>query len=322
MALWSGAGAVIAIFISCGFWIASGWPDGATAPMMTAVGFSLFAVQDDPAPSIRSFTCCSILGIAVVAVYLFAVLPRISNVEMLVAMLAPPFVLFGILIARPTTAFVGLALAITTTTLLALQSSYSADFAAFTNTSVSFVIGLMTAAVVTRLVRSVGAEWSARRLMRTNRATLAVAAERRGRRDRTAFAGLMLNRVGLLAPRLAAIPESDLRDVDRLCELRVGLNIIDLRRVRHRLAPQTLRAVDDMLDQLAVACRRHSSGPMPPELLARIDVALTEAMTQSDDDVRGDALIGLVGIRRGLFPDALTYRPEYTDPSTSRILAA
>jgi hypothetical protein len=104
--------------------------------------------------------------------------------------------------------------------------------------------------------------------------------------------------------------------------LRTGLNIIDLRRVRHRLAPQTLRALDDMLDQLAVACRRHSRGPMPSELLARIDVALTEAMTQSDDDVRGDALIGLVGIRRSLFPDALTYQPEYTDPSTSGILAA
>jgi uncharacterized membrane protein YccC len=322
MALWSGAGAVIAILISCGFWIASGWPDGATAPMMAAVGFSLFAVQDDPAPSIHSFACWSILGIAVVAVYLFAVLPRISNVEMLVAMLAPPFVLFGILIARPATAFIGIALAITTATLLALQSSYSADFAAFINSSVSYVIGLTTAAVVTRLVRSVGAAWSAKRLMRTNRATLAVAAERRGRRDRTAFAGLVLNRVGLLAPRYAAIPESDLRDVDRLCELRVGLNIIDLRRVRRRLAPQTLRAVDDMLDQLAVACRRHSSGPMPPELLARIDVALTEAMTQSDDDVRGDALIGLVGIRRGLFPDALTYQPEYTDPSTCRTVAA
>jgi hypothetical protein len=61
---------------------------------------------------------------------------------------------------------------------------------------------------------------------------------------------------------------------------------------------------------------------MPPELLARIDLALTEAMTQSDDDVRGDALIGLVGIRRGLFPDALTYQPAFTDPSTCRTVAA
>ena len=61
---------------------------------------------------------------------------------------------------------------------------------------------------------------------------------------------------------------------------------------------------------------------MPSELLARIDVALTEAMTEADDDVRGDALIGLVGVRRGLFPDALTYQAEFTDPSTCRTVAA
>src|SRR5260370_6877783 len=178
MGVWVGGGDVIGILISCGFWIASGWPDGATAPMMAAVGFSLFAVQDDPAPSIRSFACWSIVGIAVVAVYLFAVLSRISNVEMLVAMLAPPFILFGILIARPATAFIGIALAITTATLLALQSSYTADFAAFINSSVSYVIGLPTAAFVTRLVRSARAECRARRLMRSNRVTLAVGAGR------------------------------------------------------------------------------------------------------------------------------------------------
>ncbi len=322
MALWSGAGAMIAILICCGFWIGTGWPDGASAPMMAAVGCSFFAAQDDPAPSIRSLAWWSVVGIAVVAVYQFAVLPRISNVEMLIAMLAPSFVLFGILMARPATALIGIALAITTATLLALQSTFSADFAAFINSSVSFVIGMAAAAVVTRLMRSVGAEWSARRLMRTNWAMLALAAERRGRHDRATFAGVMLNRLGLLAPRLAAIAESDLRDVDSLGELRVGLNIVDLRRARHGLAPRTLRAMDDMLDQLAVAFRRHTGGSMPRELLTHIDLALTEAMTAASDDVREDALIGLVGIRRGLFPDALAYQPKTPDPSTSRSVAA
>ncbi len=112
--------------------------------MMAAVGSSFFAAQDDPAPGIRSFAWWSIVGIAVVAVYLFVVLPRISPVEMLFAMLAPPFVVLGILIARPAMAFIGMALAITTATLLARQSTYSADFAAFINSSVSFVIGLTT----------------------------------------------------------------------------------------------------------------------------------------------------------------------------------
>jgi uncharacterized membrane protein YccC len=322
MALWSAAGAMIAILTCCGFWIATGWPDGASAPMMAAVACSFFATQDDPAPGIRGFTWWSIVSMAVVAVYLFAVLPPLSNVEMLIAMLAPAFLVFGVLIARPATAFIGMVLAANTASLLALQSTYSADFAAFANSGVSFVIGTAAAVIVTRLARSVGAEWGARRLMTTNWIALAVAAERRGQRDRAAFAGAMLNRLGLLAPRLAAIADSDLRDADSLSELRVGLNIVDLRRARHRLSPRTLRAMDDMLDRLAIAFRRHDGGPMPPELLPRIDLALAEATTESGNEVREDALIGLVGIRRGLFPDAPAYQPEAPDAARVRSVAA
>ncbi len=87
---------------------------------------------------------------------------------------------------------------------------------------------------------------------------------------------------------------SDRRDVDSLSQLRVGLNIIDLRRARHGLAPHTLGAMDDMLDRLAAACRNHVAGPLPPDLLARIDTALSEAVNEPADDVREDALIGLV----------------------------
>jgi Fusaric acid resistance protein family len=173
--------------------------------------------------------------------------------------------------------------------------------------------------VVTRLARSVGAEWIAQRLMRTNWAALAVTAERRGRRDRAAFAGVMLNRLGLLVQRLAVIPSSDLRDVDSFSQFRVGLSIIDLCRGRHGLAPRTLSAMDGMLDQLAIACRRHVGSPMPPELLMHIDAALVQAMNEPGHDGREDALIGLVGIRRGLFPDAPAYQPG---TSISRNLVA
>jgi hypothetical protein len=151
---------------------------------------------------------------------------------------------------------------------------------------------------------------------------LAVAAERRGKRDRAAFAGVMLNRVGLLAPRLALIPDSDLRNVDSFSELRVGLNIVDLRRARHGLAPRTLSAIDDMLDQLAVAFHGHAGGSMPPALLPSIDLALAEAITESSGEVREDALIGLVGIRCALFPDASAYHPHAPDPLASRSVAA
>lgn len=310
LALWSAVGAVVAILICCAFWIGTGWPDGASAPMMAAVACSFFAAQDEPARFIRSFGRWSLVAIVVVAVYLFAVVPAISHLEVLVVALAPTFLLYGFLIGRPATAGTGMALAANTATLLAIQSTYSADFASYANSAVAFFIGVVIAEIVTRIARGVGAEWVANRLVLSNWKALAVAAERRGQRDRAEFAGLMLHRLGLLVQRIAYLSESDRRDTDSLAQLRIGINIIDLRRARYGLAASTIAVIDDMLDRLAVACRSYAGGGMPVELLTSVDRALAQAVKDPNDSAREDALIGLVGIRRGLFPDAPAYRPR------------
>ncbi|MGN1290641.1 MAG: FUSC family protein [Bradyrhizobium sp.] len=310
MALWSAAGAAVAILICCGLWIATGWADGASAPMMAAVACSFFAAQDEPARSIRAFGLFSLVAIVVVAIYQFALVPGISHIEVLIAALAPTFLLYGFLIARPKTAPIGMALAANTATLLALQSTYNADFASFANTSVAFFLGVVIAEIVTRVARGVGAEWIAKRLMMSSWQTLAVAAERRGRGDRAQFAGLMLHRLGLLVQRIAFISESDRRDADSLVQLRIGLNIIDLRRARYGLTASTVRAIDDMLDDLAASFRAHADQAMPTELLSRIDATVTAVVKDPNERARDDALLGLVGIRRGLFPDAPAYRSQ------------
>ncbi|WFU33926.1 FUSC family protein [Bradyrhizobium brasilense] len=310
MALWSAAGATVAILICCGLWIATGWADGASAPMMAAVACSFFAAQDEPARSIRAFGLFSLVAIVIVAIYQFALVPGISHVEVLIAALAPTFLLYGFLIARPKTAPIGMALAANTATLLALQSTYSADFASFANTSVAFFLGVVIAEIVTRIARGVGAEWIAKRLMTSSWQTLAVAAERRGHGDRAQFAGLMLHRLGLLVQRIAFISESDRRDADSLVQLRIGLNIIDLRRARYGLAAVTVRAIDDMLDDLAAAFRARADQAMPAELVSCIDTALTAVVKDPNERARDDALLGLVGIRRCLFPDAPAYRSQ------------
>jgi len=310
LALWSAVGAVVAILICCAFWIGTGWPDGASAPMMAAVACSFFAAQDEPARFIRSFGRWSLVAIVVVAVYLFAVVPAISHLEVLVVALAPTFLLYGFLIGRPATAGTGMALAANTATLLAIQSTYSADFASYANSAVAFFIGVVIAEIVTRIARGVGAEWVANRLVLSNWKALAVAAERRGQRDRAEFAGLMLHRLGLLVQRIAYLSESDRRDTDSLAQLRIGINIIDLRRARYGLAASTIAVIDDMLDRLAVACRSYAGDGMPAELLTSVDRALAQAVKDPNDSAREDALIGLVGIRRGLFPDAPAYRPR------------
>lgn len=310
LALWSAAGAAAAILICCAFWIGTGWPDGATAPMITAIACSFFAAQDEPARFIRSFGLWSLVAIVVVAIYLFAVVPAISHIEVLVIALAPTFLLYGLLIARPATAGTGMALAANTATLLAIQSTYSADFASYANSAVAFFVGVVIAELVTRIARGVGAEWIANRLVLSSWKTIAVAAERRGKGDRAEFAGLMLHRLGLLVQRIAFLSESDRRDTDSLVQLRIGINIIDLRRARYGLAVSTISVIDDMLDQLATACRTYAGGGMPTELLASVDRALAQAVKDPNEKAREDALIGLVGIRRGLFPDAPAYRPR------------
>ncbi|MGY8661131.1 FUSC family protein [Bradyrhizobium sp. UFLA05-109] len=310
LALWSAAGAVIAILICCAFWIGTGWPDGASAPMMAAVACCFFAAQDEPARFIRSFGLWSLVAIVVVAIYLFALVPAISHIEVLIAALAPTFLLYGLLIARPATASSGAALAVNTATLLALQSTYSAEFGAFANSTIAFFLGIVAAEVVTRIARGVGAEWIAKRLVLSSWKTLAVAAERRGKHDRAEFAGLMLHRMGLLVQRIAFVSEADRRDTESLAQLRIGLNIIHLRRARYGLAASTLFVLDDMLDQLAVAFRSYTGGGMPTELLTRIDAALAAAVEDPNPQAREDALLGLVGIRRGLFPLAPAYRPQ------------
>jgi uncharacterized membrane protein YccC len=310
LALWSAAGAAIAVLLCCAFWIGTGWPDGASAPMMAAVACSFFAAQDEPARFIRSFGLWSMVAIVVVAVYLFALVPAISHLEVLIVALAPTFLLYGFLISRPATAGTGMALAANTATLLALQSTYSADFAAYANSAVAFFVGVVVAELVTRIARGVGAEWIANRLVLSGWKTIAVAAERRGKRDRAEFAGLMLHRLGLLVQRIAFLSESDRRDADSLVQLRIGINIIDLRRARYGLAAATIAVIDDMLDQLAMACRGYAGGGMPIELLTSVDRALGRAVKDPNDSAREDALIGLVGIRRGLFPDAPAYRPQ------------
>lgn len=309
MALWSAVGVFVTILLCCAFWIATGWTDGATAPTMAAVGCSFFANTDDPSVGLRGFAKWTLVALVVIGIYLFGILPAITNPEMLVLALSPTFLLYGYLIASPATFFIGMLLAANTATLMALQQTYNADFATYANSSIAFFVGTEMSVVSIRLIRSVGSEWSVRRLMRRGWIAIAEAAEQRGNRDRAAFAGLMLNRIGLLAPRLAALKDSDLRNVDNLRELRVGLNIVDLRRARHHLSRSTLQAIDGMLDQLAMCFRKYSGGAMPDELLAKVDHALAAAMGERGS-ARADALIGLVGIRRGLFPEAPAYQPE------------
>jgi uncharacterized membrane protein YccC len=312
MALWSALATVAAVLICAAFWIYGAWEDGDVATELLAVICCFFAAQDNPVPYIVGFLKMTVLALLLDAALLFAVLPQVHDFPILLLVLAPPYLLGGVLMAMPAVAPAGTAFMVVGPTLLSLQSAYTGDCAAFVNAGIAAIIGMVIAATVTAIVRSVGAEWSARRLLRQAWSALEVATLRRGQRDRGVFAAQMLDRLSQVMPRLAAADAENDNTASRLvAELRVGLNIVDLRRARHALPDAARAAIDAMLDGMAAYFHRRAAGQPadPGPLLDRIDAALTAIACSPDGEGRRDGLLGLVGIRCALLPDAAPYRP-------------
>ncbi len=304
MALLSAFAVTIAVGLVCSFWIASAWPDGATAAMMTAILCTFFAAQDDPVPAILGFLYATVIAIVIDTVYLFAILPLVTGFEMLVIGLAPTFLVLGAMIAMPVTFMVGLAIAVNGASMLALTDTYDANFADFTNTSLAAIAGMATAATVTAIIRSVGAEWSTRRIRRAGWRDIARAASRRGAIERPALAALMLDQLGDLTTRLAA---SDLRaDIlfrGAVRDLQLGLNVVDLERESPDLSPQARSQVQEMLDGIEEYYRTRVPEPPDDDLRSRIDRAIA-AVVATPVRQLAPMLMQLVGIRYSLFPEA------------------
>ena len=301
LALQSALSAAAAILVATAIWIATGWPAGATAPMMAAVGCCIFSALDNPAPSIVRFANWSVVSVVAVALYLFAVLPALATFEQLVIVFAPALILCGLLMTRPQTSLVGLALAANGVSLMALQERYDADFASFANSAIALVAGLWIAALTTMLIRSVGAPWAVERLMKHNRASLRAAARGDGSEHGLELGTLMLDRIGLIAPRLATLTPEEIDQIgDLVAEVRVAINVVELRRSRRKLSGRARWAIDAALERLSAMGLAGADAT----LLARIDEGIADLLLTDRGGPGRRSLLGLTGLRRGLFRDA------------------
>ena len=308
LALWAAVATALSVLACCVFWILTGWADGASAALFAAVAGSFLAGLDDSRPAFRTFGVVILVVIAISGIYTFGVLPRVTTIEMLIAALAPAFLLFGWMEARPATGHAGSWFAIFTSAQLALQSSYVSSFASFANASVALFVGVALTAVTCGIVRFLGTGWIAGRLLRSNWKTLAAVAERTSPGDRVAISSLMQHRLALLAARIAVVPAEARRDAANLRQLRTALSIIHLRQAS--LSRRAMAAIDQLLVRLASAFRAHTDGRLPDELAGRLDTTIASTLRDPPSDGRNEALIGLAGIRAGLFPEAAPYQPH------------
>ncbi|WP_343638597.1 FUSC family protein [Roseateles sp.] len=318
MALWSGAAALIAILVCCAFWILTGWPMGAAAAMMAAIFCCFFAAMDDPVPAINGFLAWTLWSMPFGALYVLVLLPLVRDMWTLMAVCAPVFLVVGAFIGRPATVGAALPFLFGVIGTLVMHDTAQADLTSFLNSMSGQLTGVFVAARVTRLMRSVGADWSARRIQRaTWRELDDLARLPRSAGRGQAYLLRMLDRITLLAPRVAQSGGSvpGVPTDDALRDLRIGADLVALQGVRSRLPalaqgplPPLLNALGDWL-RARIDGRPEALDAPPPSLLERLDEALAGliAAYAGSGDLPAEAhpaAGALLGLRRSLFPDA------------------
>ncbi|WP_065649384.1 FUSC family protein [Pantoea eucrina] len=232
--------AFCATFGSCLLWMASGWRDGASAPVMAAILSSFFASLDTPLTSMKLFVRGVLIAIGISLVYVALLLPQATSFEALMICMAPGLVALALTIARPATNLTGLSVAIQIPGFIGFGHHLKPDLVLLVNNAIASVTGVLFAVIATAIMRNKRPSWSARRAVRRGLRELLrfiKEIERNGSSlpARQRFISLMLDKVNMVLPRLRLDPQSDMSSAGMLLnEVWLGVNSFDYY-ARHRV---------------------------------------------------------------------------------------
>lgn len=310
LALRSAFTAMAAILFCCAFWIVTAWPSGSAAPMMAAIFCSFYAAQDDPVPNIRLFLNYTVLSIPISAIYVLVAVPAVHSFEMLVLVLAPVFLILGIYAGRPATTAKAVVLIFGVAGTLALHDTGSLELAPFANSMLAQIAGYGAAALFSALLRSVTPASAVLRLRRAVRSELVSIGASRRAPELVTVSVRMLDRIGLLTPRLASSGGAEAGALDTLGDLRVGLNMVQLRQLESSLTAEGITLTPLMRD-LSAHFRREpgQERSIAPALLDCIDATLRQVCKAAAGTVRLQAATSLTSLRRDLFAASAPYQP-------------
>ncbi|MEA3390663.1 FUSC family protein [Sphingobium sp. CCH11-B1] len=304
-------GAFLTIIVGSAIWIGSGWQDGGTAVMLGGVFLALFSAADNPLAPLKGFMIGTLAATALGAVYGYAIMPRLDGFLMLAMAYAPPLLLLGAMMASPRWMGIALPTLLGLASPVLLSDRYVGAFASYANGAVAQMVGIWFAIVMVGLLQSAGAEGAIRRTVQAGWRDIATRATLMTPPDMRGWINRMLDRIALLAPRLAATgQDSGAPLYDALRDLRTGVAIGELRQVRIDLPSDQAASLGDVLDGVGQHYRGlDPDAPAPADgaLLHDIDAAIGDLAAHPDAAVQREGVLGLVSLRRSLFPDAPGY---------------
>jgi len=245
-------GSIVGILSGCAFWIWSAWPEGGTAVSILGVCCTLFGNFDAPAPFVIKYIFGLVYGVLISLVYSFAILPQVTNFAVLVAVLAPAFLLAGSLQARPPTTFMAMGVTLTIPILAGLDANYTGDFAVSLNTAIAVFAAVGFGAVSMSLFQTVPVDVAINRLLRLSRRDVCRRALG-GAPNEARWMSLMIDRTALLSPRLQASGKTYTNVLDdTLRHLRIGRVAGQLRKTIPQTKGEAGAALGDLLAAIAV----------------------------------------------------------------------
>lgn len=312
IALLSAIVAVLTIIGTAAFSIAIQWESASVAIGIAAMCCALYSTADDPIPQVKDLFIGLLIALPLPLLYEFAILPRIDDFVMLSAVLFPLVIFLGLLFTHPKLSLVALGGMYTFAAALGLQERFATDFPSFMNVYLALALGPIFALVGLSLARVLPARRVIRRILRAGWRELAALARAQPPLSQIVWTSRMIDRVGLLLSRLSQVGANEGSELTQaLPDLRLGMAIVELQRLRTMLDADTRREVDAALAELAKHFDELSRGQpeaAPTGVVARLDAAMAGILQLPDPTDRYAGIGAAMGCRRTLFPQAPAYR--------------
>lgn len=311
MALRCGFASAASVIATTSLWILTDWSSGASAVMMAGIFCALFSAADQSTSLVRKMFWGNVFGFVAAMIYAFAIFPRVTDFAVLAGVLAPALLILGMLISQRRHALLSMGTILGFFGAVGLSDHYDVNFAMLVNNGLASVIGPAIAAMCFQIVMATGANGSAKRLVHAGWKELAVHSASKAMPNKSAWTSRMLDRVGLLVPRLTPLsPDPSQPMVDALIDLRVGRAVADLRVMRLSGPTDNHPILDSILNGVAGHYQALLNGASnvadESPLLRKIDQGLHLMITHSDPHTRRDAVLALMTLRRNLFPQSLS----------------
>ncbi len=311
MALRCGLASALSVVATTSLWILTDWTSGASAVMMAGIFCALFSAADDSASLIRNMFLGNVYGFIAAMIYAFGIFPRVTDFTVLVGVLAPALLILGMIVSQRRHALLSMGTILGFFGAVGLSDHYDVNFPMLFNNGLAAVIGPAIAAICFQIVMATGADGSAKRLVHAGWKELAVDSASHSMVDKGAWTSRMVDRVGLLVPRLTTLRRDPSQPMmDALVDLRVGRAVADLRLMRLSGTPDDRQIWESILNGVAAHYRALLKGVLDAAdespLLRKIDQGLHVMATHSNAKTRRQGLLALMTLRRNLFPQSLS----------------